>query len=382
MPRLTYIGQAPTEGTGSPIIILRHLRRLMAAGWEITVIPEAGQNTVAAAREGWKIARLPHRRLWWPPYRQDQSISRFVRTWLLGGECRRLTRASPPDAILGYLAAHADFSTEVAVRFARRSGKPISLLIHDDAAAFATDPVNKARLRRRHGALLRQAHRCLFVSPELAEAYDVPASARHVLFPSPEGWSRPAEWRPALTGRPLVCYAGHIWPPQYPLLGKIARLFDAAGARLVLLAKATSELKAFAASGAPVELLPPFPTNREALEYLVGHVSGLLVSYTETVAEMPWIETSFPSKLIEYAHLGLPCAIVAPVESSVGRWAERNQFPDFFPPTELERLSAWARALGEEAAWRGRRESVRHLAENQFSPEKIQTVFVSHLLRP
>ena len=53
MPRLTYIGQTPAEGTGSPVIILRHLQRLTAHGWKITVIGEHGQDTSACERAGW-----------------------------------------------------------------------------------------------------------------------------------------------------------------------------------------------------------------------------------------------------------------------------------------------------------------------------------------
>jgi hypothetical protein len=108
MPNLTYIGQAPAEGPGSPIIVLRHLQRLAAHGWSITVIPEAGQNTSACEQAGWPVKYLPARRRWWPPFRPESNFSRSVRTWLLGRECRRLLKDNPPDALFGYLAAHAE----------------------------------------------------------------------------------------------------------------------------------------------------------------------------------------------------------------------------------------------------------------------------------
>ncbi|AHF92580.1 glycosyl transferase family 2 [Opitutaceae bacterium TAV5] len=380
VPRLLYIGQVPAEGTGSPVIVLRHLQRLSAAGWKITVVAEEGQETGTCRSAGWTVAHLPHRRAWWPPFRRDIALSRRVRTSLLGRECRRLTAGSPPDAVLGYLAAHSDFSAEIAARFARQSGVPLSLLIHDDAAAFAPDSAGKTRLRRRHAWILKQARRCWFVSPELAAAYDVPDTARRILPPIPEGRAETAVWQ-ARRAKPRVVYAGHIWAPQFPLLGKIARVLDSAGARLTLLSRATDDLATFLATGVPADHLAPFPSNREALDYLVENADGILVSYTETVAEMPWIGTSFPSKLVEYTHLGLPCAIVAPAESSVGRWAARTAWSEFYLPDELGRVGEWAWELRQEPVWRQRREASLALARGEFSPEKIQASFAAGLLR-
>ncbi len=380
MPHLTYIGQAPAEGPGSPIIVLRHLQRLAAHGWSITVIPEPGQNTSACEAAGWAVHHLPIRRPWWPPYRPASTFSRNLRTWLLGRECRLLLRANPPDALFGYLAAHADFSAEIASQFARQSGAPLSLLIHDDAATFAKSPEEKKTLRRRHARILRRAHRCWFVSPELAREYDVPDSLRQTLLPIPEGQATPARWTPARSRPPRVYYAGALWPAQLPILAKIARQLHAAGARLVVLSKETPELKTFLATE-PADGLRPFATNREALAHLAENAAGVLVAYPETIAEMPWVATSFPSKWIEYSHLGLPCAIVAPTESAAGRWAAREGFPHVYPGSQLASLGRWAAALAEETSWQKLAAASLALAAGPFAPAAIHTQFEDALLR-
>jgi hypothetical protein len=380
MPRLLYIGQTPAEGTGSPVIILRHLQRLAAAGWRIFIIAEGGQDTAACLREGWTVQTLPLRRFWWPPFRDGVAASRTLRTRLLAGECARLMSGAPPDAVLGYLAAHDDFYPEIAARYARRCGAPLSLLVHDDAAAFARSPAARTRLQRRHAWMLRRAHRCWFVSPELAAAYGLPATAHRVLPPIPAGRPQFAGWQAAFAGRPRVYYAGFVWPAQFPLLHKIAWTLAGAGANLVLLTRATPGLAEFL-STCPIAHLAPFPTNREALAHLAREAAGVLVSYSDTVEQMPWIATSFPSKLVEYAQLGLPCAIVAPPGSAVGRWAQRDGYADFFAPTETGRLAAWARDLRSESTWQRRGEPARHLAGGEFSPERIQAVFAGGLLR-
>jgi hypothetical protein len=380
MPHLLYIGQTPAEGTGSPVILLRHLQRLTAAGWQVSIIAEGGQDTTACASAGWTVRTLPLRRAWWPPFRRSLPYSRTVRTWLLARECQQLSSRHAPDAVLGYLAAHDDFYPEIATRHARRCGVPLSLLVHDDAAAFATDPADKSRLHRRHAWMLRQAHRCWFVSPELATAYGLPAASHRVLPPIPAGRPQFAGWQIMFAGAPCVYYAGFIWPAQFPLLRDIAQTLAEAGARLVLLTPETPALTAFLRTSG-IAHMASFPTNGEALAHLAREAAGVLVSYADTVEQMPWIATSFPSKLVEYAQLGLPCAIVAPPDSAVGRWAQRDGYADFFAPAERVRLAAWARDLRSESAWRRHSEPARDLARGKFSPDRIQAAFAAGLLR-
>lgn len=381
MPHILYIGQTPVEGTGSPVIVLRHLQRLAADGWQVTIIAENGQDSSACQRAGWTVLTLPLRRAWWPPFRQAWEFSRVVRTWLLARECLRLTADAPPDAVLGYLAAHADFSAEIATRYAQRSGVPLTLLVHDEAVAFITDPVEKKRLRRRHTRLLQRTHRNWFVSRELARAYGQKQfAATRVLPPLPGAGTVFADWQPQFAERPRVYYAGYIWPAQFPLLHEIATRLAAAGAVLVLITRPTAELTAFLRT-APAQHVAPFATNREVLDHLARDAAGILVSYTHSITQMPWIATSFPSKLVEQCHLGLPCAIVAPTASAVGNWARRTGYTESFSPAALGRLTAWAGRLRNETSWRAHAAPVRLLAAGEFNPDKIHATFAAGLLR-
>lgn len=377
---LVYIGQTPAEGTGSPVIILRHLRRLSAHGWKITIIGEHGEDSSACERAGWTVKHLPLRRSWWPPFRPDNRILRTLRTWLLARECRRLVGSEAPDAILGYLAAHADFSPEIAAHFARQSGAPFTLLVHDDAAAFEKNEVAKYRLRRRHAWIVRQTHRCWFVSPELAAEYQVPEEKRRVLLPIPEGWESPAHFSADRARYPKVYYAGFIWPPQYPVLAALAAALTRVGGRLVLLSRETPELKSFVANH-PADWVQPFRTNTEALSHLVEYASGLIVSYAASVADMPWVATSYPSKFVEYSHLGIPCAIVAPDDSAINRWCKRASYPFAFTPDRIDLFEKWSTSLKDEARWRGLASAALTLSRGPFSPQNIHEELESDLLR-
>lgn len=378
MPSLLYIGQNPGAGTGSPVIVLRHLRRFAAAGWTISILADYGGDYAACRAAGWTVTTLCHRRWWWPPYRQDSARLRWIRLRLLARDAAaRFTR---PDVILSYLAYHSDFSAELATHVAQVTGAPLHMLVHDDATAFPTAAGREAEIHAAHEAILRDADTCWFVSPELAARFPSVGSRSRQLFPIPEGWTKPAAWREELQRTTRVYYAGHVWPEQMPLLARASQQARASGAELAIVAKPTPELRAFCDQHR-IHWQPPFGTNPEVLEHLVRHAAGVIVSYADTVAAMPWCATSFPSKLVEYAHLGLPIGIFAPPESSVGRWARRTGFAGFFAPNDVAAMERWFTELRSRRTWEMQAAASLQLARREFDPEQIQAE-LANTLRP
>ncbi|HYP18162.1 MAG TPA: hypothetical protein VEQ65_13200 [Opitutus sp.] len=378
MPTVLYIGQNPTAGTGSPIIILRHLQRFAADGWKVSVLGDYGGDYRECRAAGWQVRQLCHRRWWWPPYRKHSASLRWLRLRLLAYEAAAAEPA--PDVILSYLAAHSDFSTQLAGHVAQITGAPLHVLVHDDATAFPAARGREAETRRTHEAILAAADTCWFVSPELADCYPSTAPRRRILYPIPEGWDRPAVWREENAARARVYYAGHVWPEQLPLLQRIGTTAAAAGSELAIMARESPALREICQPGSSIRWHAPFPSNREALAHLVADASGVIVSYADSVAQMPWCATSFPSKLVEYCHLGLPVAIVAPTDSAVARWAQRVRFPYFFEPGNLQPLQDWFAGLRQRDVWQVRAALSLHLARTEFDPRRIQAELANALL--
>lgn len=378
MPNLLYVGQNPAAGTGSPVIVLRHLRRFAAEGWKVSILGDYGSDYRECIDAGWTVRTLCHRRWWWPPFRHHSTALRWMRLRLLAHEVA--AHNPEPTLILSYLAAHADFSADLAGHVAQVTGAPLHVLVHDDVSAFPSSKGREESLRRAHENILRAADACWFVSPELAARFPAVSSTARVLYPLPEGWDRPASWNDAFEHRPRIYYAGYLWPEQIPLLGKIADTARNASTALVVMARDTPALREFCRSEA-VHWQPPFPTNREALVHLAAEAAGVVVSYAETVAAMPWSETSFPSKLVEYCHLGLPIAVVAPTGTAVARWAARVRFPYVFEPGNLRPLQDWLAGLRQREVWQVRAALSLHLARTEFDPRKIQDELAVAMIR-
>ncbi|MDD5348910.1 MAG: hypothetical protein PHQ12_01745 [Chthoniobacteraceae bacterium] len=377
-PHIVYFGQTPGQGTGSPIILLRHLRRLAAHGWKVSLVAESGQSTEVAETEGWPVFHLSLRKPWWPPFRPENRLSRAVRMRLWAAECGGFF-PEPPRAVLTYLGLHSTLHSEAAARYARRCGAPLTVLVHDYPPAFPDfSPEDVPSVLRRQLAVLREARQVWFASPQLAARYPLPPERSGVLIPIPEGGGEAVRWSPTFAESPLIVYAGAVYPAQFPLFRALARAFHAAGARLLLLARRTPGLDALCAAE-PVERRDLFPTNAQALAFLRAEAAAVLASYCERVEEMPWIATSFPSKFAEFTHLGLPLLLAAPAESAIGLWAAQNGYPDFLPAAEPRALAAFVEALKTEAAWNKKAAATAHFAQTAFDPDAIQAAFEAKL---
>jgi hypothetical protein len=375
---LIYFGHAPMEGAGSAIIVFRHLRRLSANGWSIVVVSDWGQELDYCDEEGWPVFHLTHRKPWWPPYNPANALLRQVRLWLWAGECNRLLRGVRPDAVFTYLSAFTDFMSQVALAYSSRYRIPLSVITHDDPVCFAASAADGVAMRRRYQTIVERAHQNWFASPQLAEIYDLPPGRRSTLPPIPEGYDASPTWNPTFAASPLLVYAGNYWPAQIPLLARVGRETAAAGGRLMLMVKQSPEVKALCREE-PVVWREPFHENRDALAFLAENASGLLVSYSDTSDAMPWIRTSFPSKLIEYAHLGLPIMIYAPMDSAVAKWAAQRAYPDYASPQTPGAIAEFVASLKNRDAWHRKAAIPKTFAAAEFDPQKIQNAFESRL---
>src|SRR5690349_11689267 len=230
---LVYFGHVPAEGAGSVIIVLRHLQRFAAAGWDIFLVADWGQDHTFCHSLGWKVTQLSHRRPWWPPFNPNRPLSRRLRSWLWGGEVRAWLGDRRVDGVLTYLSAFSDTLSIAAVGFARRYDLPLVTLVHDDARDFAKTVDDGRRAHLRRAWIVRHSRTAWFASPELAACFDLPPEKTGLLPPIPEGApaARPEALAP--TESPVLIYAGNYWPPQLPTFAHLAAATRSAGGRFL-----------------------------------------------------------------------------------------------------------------------------------------------------
>ncbi|MFT3782547.1 MAG: hypothetical protein QM790_11085 [Nibricoccus sp.] len=378
---LVYFGHVPAEGAGSAIIVYRHLKRFSEAGWNVRVVADWGQEHLipTCLAHGWRTTTLSHRKLLWPPFNPDRPVSRAFRAWLWAGEIKTWLKDARPDAVFTYLSAFSDMLSIAAVGFARRYNLPLATIVHDDARDFIKDPSEGKRAHERRQWIVANSTKSWFASPGLAECFKLPKEIAGVLPPIPEGAdAAPIPEGDSALGTPLLVYAGNYWPPQLTLLIELSRAAREKGGRLLTVLKENAEDVSYLHENG-VEHRPPFARNTEALSYFRRYATAMVVSYAHASDEMPWTRTSFPSKLIEYCHLGLPLVIVAPEDTAVFRWARERRFPDVFLPNNTASFAEYVTKLKDPAFRRERAQLALSFARGEFDPNRIQQTLIDSL---
>jgi hypothetical protein len=370
----------PAEGAGSAIIVYRHLKRFSAAGWRVRIVADWGQEHFmpTCVTHGWPVTTLSHRKTWWPPFDADRPLSRAFRTWLWAGEVREWLGAHKPDAVFTYLSAFSDTLSLAAAGFARRYDLPFATIVHDDARDFIKDTDEGKRAHARRQWIVENSSKAWFASPTLADCFQLNPKTVGVLPPIPEGAADVFATRSPSNESPLLVYAGNYWPPQLPVLADLARAARESSARFLTVLKENAADQEYLRAH-DVEWRAPFAKNTDALDYFRTHATAMVVSYASSSNDMPWTRTSFPSKLIEYCHLGLPLVIVAPEDTTVVRWARERKFPDVFAPDDLSGFKSYVAQLINPAFFRNRAEISLSFARGEFDPAAIQQQLVDSL---
>lgn len=368
---LVYFGHVPAQGAGSGIIVYRHLRRFQENGWTVRVVADWGQSTECCDQHGWPVMTLSHRKPHWPPFQPDNRLSRRLRTWLWAGEVRSWLGTAKPDAVCTYLSAFSDTLSLAAVGFARRYGLPLATIVHDDTRCFAKNEDEGRRGHARRQWILERSTKGWFASPALARTFRLKDSIVGLLPPIPEGGGIPARVRERREDTPLLVYAGSHWAQQIPLLCDLAPVVKAGGGSLLAVMKNESGVADTLQAGG-VAWRAPFPKNTDALAFFREHAAAMVVSYSRESGEMPWARTSFPSKLIEYCHLGLPLMIVAQEDTAVVQWARARRFPDVFLPGDTDGIRTFVERLKDPAFRESRAELALGFARGEFDPVRIQ----------
>lgn len=377
MKRVLYLGQKPSTRTGSPIVLLRHLSRLQANGVVVDVCYDFGEQVEESDLfQPEKFYRLPLRKRLWPPFRKNSELSRSLQTRLWARELNRMMSLTRYDAIITYMAWHSDLFAEIGGRIGQLTGVAVTCLVHDNSLDFNPEGQRK-QLRCRQNRILNLNTKNAFVCESLRKSILNNESSVD-LWPIPEGTHlRKASSSEAISELELY-YAGYLWPVQAKLLARLVR--DAMGASVNLrVAGVVPDESRKILMEASVEIVPTFETNEEALEYLITHASALIVLYGETVEDLPFSRSSFPSKLIEYSHLGKPILIVAPAETAVSEWAFKKNLNCCYSPADKKGIRDWLSQMLEEDTRTKEVNKWKAQAAEEWNPDVIHEKFESML---
>lgn len=371
----------PSRGTGSPVILDRHLKRLEIEGWKISIaIPENFLKTPINLPQTWQIIPLISRKWWWPPYRANISLLVNIRLFLWKNECEKILSKNKPTAILAFLC---DVYPLLAVNLSKSLKIPLSVIVHDQEEAMAKHGDNVNQMRQRAAHVLKHASRVWTVSRELGDVYKIIQPKKlSVLFPIPEQFtSNFIEWKSDFKTNPVVAHAGRLHPFQLPNLNSLAKaLKKVNGVLLLVTDRDNPTLLNLLTTHSNVKWQETFYENSEVIKFLGERASCILVSYSYTFSEQPWASTSFPSKLIEFSPLGLPILILAPQFAAVSNWAKSHHWLGHIETLDESLILEYLLTkLIVKDNWLEMSKQTQRVALTEFHPDQIQSQFEAEL---
>lgn len=385
--RLLYLGSTlPQEGPSSSIILQRHFTRLFRHGWQIGIAHPGNLARPTCWPSEWRSIVLPSRRAWWPPVRPNLPLSQIVRRWLVGLEINRHFPLQKGDAIMTLLPDFPEEWQKLAAALSHRLAISNLVMVHDAAEAWTRAAQEQMHFRERTRQRMVKATHAWFISDELASHYGRDGSPNSsVLRPIPAGFEAPSVgWQEHFASHPVLIHSGKLFPEYFPTLTSIAHQAEQAGVAFHVVSSSNTEgLKPWLNENPSITFREFFASNEAGLAFLKRAASMLLVFYPEPAANCTWSATSFPSKLVEYCHLGLPILIVASARTALGRWAASNAWPTWVESTDNEKFTGMLQRLRHRALWEEAAAAAFRVAESEFSPGLIQAQFERELaLRP
>lgn len=369
---LLVTGIWPELGSGSGIVLLRHILRFLGDGWQVTVAaPSHLVSRFENEKVPWSILALPRRRAWWPPVRSSSFSLVYLRAALQARELQHLlASATPPTHVVTLLW---DEWPLVARAFALRQGLPLTTIVHDLQEAWSTAPSETDNIKRRHRLMFSSSDRVLTVSNEILRVYDIGKSKGAVLYPIP-GEKLYFDIESPVDGlkNHTIYFGGSLHPWQLENLAPIAAALSRRGGNLVLLTTEDNFVwRALSELYPQTKRLDPTEDNEAAVELVARNAGAFIVSYAIDQSKQPWAQTSFPSKLLDFARAGVPIAILAPPGTAIYEWCLRQDWPSISCDVTQTGIDRLLDLLFDEAKRSDLVSQIQRLALTEFSSKTI-----------
>lgn len=386
LPRLLYVGDVPVaQTTAGSLLLFRLLRdypsdKLMVAEGLAksgigTRLPGISYGAFSVA---WgRLLRTRFHRLYglWVHLRAN-------------GRVDALSHLAITHRAQVVLTVVHNFSWVTAAALARKLKLPLLLIVHDDPWFHAECPaVARSWFEQRLRSVCRQASTCLCVSPNMAEWVRATYGARTaLLYPS---WDSDAHLIVRATdshvegGRPFtIAYAGNVFFEGYrSLLSKLARCCEALGFRLVLFSNIPEVRRTELGLESASISLNPLVLPAELASQLGRCADALFVPMSFGACDRRNMQLSFPSKLCEYTHFGLPLLIWGPSDCSAVRWARENAgVAEVVEEQDVSLLGEALRRLAASSRYRQELGSAAiNVGSRLFSHSQVTSIFYNEL---
>jgi hypothetical protein len=374
-------GSVPFDTYGSPIIFLRHLRRLEEQGCKITIVTREKWVDRFQFSPTWKKIGVPCRRAWWPPVREKVALSGTFR-WIQQAKWlkNRLRKEGiKPDFIVTYLWDSLAF---VSGWLGRMLNVPVVSFVHDNmlknSGGVQRDGHRYLGANKWMERFASQACKFFTVTERLAYELGLPQEKIIALPPIPDGTRLVASGQDVGSNEIVIGLSGTFYPGLEKVIEKIGSALKKIPGKLIVVGNVPSTTLPIDSNS--VTFVPRFPTAAEALRFLKQNCNVLLIAHPELSDSTEMLRSSFPSKLIEYSHLGMPVLLITDNETSFADWSRNVNLP-FVTPSDSVGIENAIRNLQDPVYRKSIQTQIEQLSMSVFDPEFIHRCFFDEICK-
>ena len=364
----------PRNTTGGELVLYRHFSQF--PGLRLAIATDQGQGLLAADIINIRANRLLNRLAKTRFSKWFHDIFQCFNTFHDAQEVRNYIKDKKPDIIL--TVAHNEFCW-LAQQIAQEFNIPLVTFFHDWWPDMAyVHSFARGFITRRFKRLYQQSQLALCVDEEIRQALGKHPNAQ-ILYPIPHPFVKEEFPATGVGGNSFtLIYAGTLSGIYGPMMQELCAFIQN---------YPKLNLKLF---GPPLDW-PEFMVQQvKSAQIYGGFVSNLrdelkkanalLVAMSFNPRDQMRMQTSFPSKIVDYCQFGKPIIIWGPDYSSAVHWGRKHQSALVVTsPVAQDLVNAIQKLANQTQEQKRLANKALQMAQKMFNPEKIQQQFVNSI---
>jgi len=360
------------DAGGGSVIIYRHLIRLKQEGFKVTIVIFGTGMDYYDEFHHIFVPKKP----WYPFLRKTTPLLTDIAMGIYYRALSSKVDLNPAtDIALGVLC---EVSNLVLVKIAEKTRVPYYLFYHDDNI-FNRYWSHTALVKKQLNTILKKARHIFSVSEQMVEFLNGRnAHNTSVLYPIPDIYNgQPKQYNDDRSKSLNFCYAGLAMHIHFDIINRIGTAVKMEGGKFYCVTGAVDGFNS--QSPDTIIIKDRFKTVDALRQFMLETIDVSVVFYSFDIQHEPRMESSFPSKFVEYAQLGIPVLLVAPPYSSLGKWAVKNNWLSYVGTDESVEIADMLAKLKEKEYWLACRQQVMEKISSEFNPEEIHKAFLKEI---
>jgi hypothetical protein len=307
------------NATGGSIVLYRHLKRFEQEGYEITFI---NCSPVDKRNSNFRQINL-EKKFWHPPLRKTTPLLTTARARLQAKSLIQKFNFTKGDILIGLLE---DYVSYLIYFLAKQVNIPFYLFFHDDNI-FNRYFKENILTRKLIKIIIENCEHFFVVSEPMKEIISLHGGKNvSVVYPIPDG-AFVANNKRLQSEKFTFAISGMLLPYFFEkTVSKINEAVEETDTNLILIGSFNSDYKNSLQHANKISIYERFEKLYNLFKFLVEEIDVIIVFYSSDTNEEIRSKYSFPSRFVEFCHLGIPILIIAPESAAISKWAIKNSW--------------------------------------------------------